>query len=434
MSYAIFITQRKENVMESTLDKDLLKEFYLDYGFQTRALHAGEHLLQPGKAVPHVNAIYQSSTFIFENAQEGRELFDSKKEGYIYSRLGNPTVVVFEAKMNALEGRELKMRDPENTRISSVAFASGMAAISATVLGNLQSGDKLIHDDTLYGCTDDFFRTVLPRYGIKTVSADTSDIDSFRRVMKENPDATMVYFETPTNPTMKLTDIAAVSKTAKEINPDVLIVIDNTFCTPYLQTPLSLGADVVVHSTTKYIGGHGVLVGGISITHLDHVKDNLYHMIKDIGGCPSPFDTWLANLGVKTLPVRMDRICQSAMEIAEYLESHPEIKKVNYPGLKSSPYHELAKKQMRKFGGMISFEVKGSYEAAKQVMNGTKLFQLAVSLGGVDSLIQHPSTMTHASVPAEKKLKTGITEGLVRISVGLEDVKDLISDLEKALG
>jgi methionine-gamma-lyase len=419
--------------MESTLDQKLLKEFYLDYGFQTRALHAGEHLLQPGKAVSHVNAIYQSSTFIFEDAHEGKELFEAKKEGYIYSRLGNPTVVVFEAKMNALEGMELKMRDPENTRISSVAFASGMAAISSTVLGNLQSGDQLLHDDTLYGCTDDFFRTVLPRFGINNISVDTSDLNMFERVMKENPDTKMIYFETPTNPTMKLTDIAAVSKIAKEINPDVIIVIDNTFCTPYLQTPLALGADVVVHSTTKYIGGHGVLVGGISITHLDHVKDNLFHMIKDLGGCPSPFDTWLANLGVKTLPVRMDRICQSAMEIAEFLESHPKISKVNYPGLKSSPYHELAKKQMKKFGGMISFDVKGGYEAAQKVLNGTELFKLAVSLGGVDSLIQHPATMTHASVPAEEKRKTGITEGLVRISVGLEDVDDLLKDLEKAL-
>jgi methionine-gamma-lyase len=245
----------------------------------------------PGKAVSHVNAIYQSSTFIFEDAHEGKELFEAKKEGYIYSRLGNPTVVVFEAKMNALEGMELKMRDPENTRISSVAFASGMAAISSTVLGNLQSGDQLLHDDTLYGCTDDFFRTVLPRFGINNISVDTSDLNMFERVMKENPDTKMIYFETPTNPTMKLTDIAAVSKIAKEINPDVIIVIDNTFCTPYLQTPLALGADVVVHSTTKYIGGHGVLVGGISITHLDHVKDNLFHMIKDLGGCPSPFDT-----------------------------------------------------------------------------------------------------------------------------------------------
>jgi methionine-gamma-lyase len=419
--------------MESTLDKKLLKEFYLDYGFQTRALHAGEHVLQPGKAVSHANAIYQSSTFVFQNSQEGKELFEAKKDGYIYTRLGNPTTTVFEAKMNALEGKEVKMKDPDNTRVSSVAFASGMAAISSTVLGLLGCGDKLVRGDTLYGCTVDLFSTTITKYGIIDIPVDTTDLVKFEQVMRENPDAKMVYFETPTNPTLKITDIEALSKIAKSINPEVYIVVDNTFCTPYLQRPLSLGADVSLHSTTKYIGGHGVMLGGIAVTHRDSIKDKLFHMVKDLGGCPSPFDTWLANLGLKTLPLRMDKICSNTKVIAHFLRNHSKVENVYYPGFEDFPHYDVAKKQMKDFGGMISFEVKGGYEAAVKLLDNIHIFSLAVSLGSVDSLIQHPASMTHASVPAEVKQKIGVTDGMIRISVGIEDVEDLLSALEKAL-
>ncbi|MCE1247726.1 MAG: aminotransferase class I/II-fold pyridoxal phosphate-dependent enzyme [Firmicutes bacterium] len=419
--------------MESTLDKNLLKEFYLDYGFQTRALHAGEHVLQPGKAISHANAIYQSSTFVFQNSQEGKELFSAKKDGYIYTRLGNPTTTVFEAKMNALEGKEVKMKDPDNTRVSSVAFASGMAAISSTALALLGNGDKVIRGDSLYGCTEDLFLTTLPKYGINAISVDTSDLEMFKQVMQENPDAKMVYFETPTNPTLKVTDIEALSKFAKSVNPDIYIVVDNTFCTPYLQRPLALGADVSLHSTTKYIGGHGVLIGGIAVTHRDAIKDKLYHMVKDLGGCPSPFDTWLANLGLKTLPLRMERICSNTRVIAHFLRNHNKVEYVYYPGFEDHPHYDVARKQMKDFGGMISFEVKGGYDAAVKLLDNIHIFSLAVSLGSVDSLIQHPASMTHATVPEEIRLKTGVTDGLIRISVGIEDVEDLLAALEKAL-
>ncbi len=422
--------------MEDSRTRDLeqLKRlFYLDCGFATRALHAGEHLNQPKGPHPHTNAIYQSSTFVFESAEHGAALFAGKEKGYIYTRLGNPTVLVLEGKINALEGREVKMRDPENVTVSTVIFASGMSAISSTCFALLEQGDTMIRGDVLYGCTDDLFTHTLPRFGIDVVTVDTSDLELFERVMKEHPTAKVVYFETPTNPTMKVTDIAEVVRIAKSVNPGVRVVIDNTFATPYLQRPLALGADVVVHSTTKYICGHGTVVGGAVCTTDEEFKNRLYTVMKDVGPVPSPFDAWLVNMGIKTLPLRMERHCSNAMQIARFLEAHPAVEKVYYPGLESFEYHEIAKKQMDDFGGMISFELKGGYEAGKKLMDHVHVFTLAVSLGSVDSLIQHPASMTHACVAPEIRRKVGITDGLVRISVGIEDVQDLIRDLEQGL-
>ncbi|HQK16215.1 MAG TPA: PLP-dependent transferase, partial [Polyangiaceae bacterium] len=225
----------------------------------------------------------------------------------------------------------------------------------------------------------------------------------------------------------------AVVEIVRQTNPDMPVIVDNTFATPYLQRPLEMGADVVVHSTTKYIGGHGAVVGGLATTRHNTIKDELYKVIKDIGSNPSPFDTWLVNMGLKTLPIRMDKHCKNAMAVARFLESHPKVERVFYPGLESHPQHALAKRQMADFGGMLSFELKGGFEAGKKLMDTIQIFTLAVSLGCVDSLIQHPASMTHASVPKEKKLKGGITDGLVRISVGIEDPDDLIRALDKAL-
>lgn len=418
--------------MEASNNPDFLKKhFYLDCGFGTRALHAGEHLGQPHFS-NHTNAIFQTSTFSFASAKEGADLFASRKEGFIYTRLGNPTVMVLEAKLAALEGRQFKLDHPDRT-VSSIVFGSGMAAVSGTLLGLLKSGDTLVAGSVVYGCTEDLFLTVLPNWGIKVVSVDTSDLGAVERALRQNERVRAIYFETPTNPLMGITDIRAVAEMGRSIHPGCRTIVDNTFCTPYLQRPFELGADVALHSTTKYIGGHGAVIGGAVVTTDEEVRDRLFHMMKDLGGCPSPFDAWLVNMGIKTLPLRMQRHCASAQKIAEYLEGHPKVARVLYPGLRSFPQHELAKAQMSGMGGVLAFEMKGGLEAAERVANSCRLFTLAVSLGCVDSLIQHPATMTHATVPPEVRAKVGITDGLVRISVGIEEVEDLLNDLETAL-
>ena len=418
--------------MEDSLHKNAVEEFYLKHGFATRALHAGEHI-----AGHHSNAhtvpIYQTSTFVFDNAEQGKKLFASEDSGFIYTRLGNPTTLTAEAKLNALEGSGAKLVDPENVRISSLLFTSGMAAVSGIALALLNQGDTLIRGDVVYGCSDSLFEHVLPKFDVKSVSVDTSDLDKFRVVMRANPKAKGVYFETPTNPTMSITDIRELSRIAKEINPECLIIVDNTYATPYLQRPLELGADVVMHSTTKYISGHGHVIGGAVITNHPEFKDKLYGIMKDVGSCPSPFDSWLIYLGLKTLSLRVDRHCSNAMKVAEHLEKHPMIKQVFYPGLPSHPQHKLAKSQMSGFGGVLAFEMKDGYEVARRLMDNIKIFTLAVSLGSVDSLIQHPASMTHAGIAAAIRQKIGITDGLVRISVGLEDAEDLIAALDAGL-
>jgi methionine-gamma-lyase len=274
---------------------------------------------------------------------------------------------------------------------------------------------------------------VLTRYGVRTVELDMSDLGAVRSAVQSNPNASALFFETPMNPTMALVDIAEVVRIFKAVNPKIRVIVDNTFCTPYLQRPIELGADVVMHSTTKYICGHGVVVGGVVTVVDDSLRDNLYRIIKDVGSSPSPFDAWLVNLGLKTLPLRMDRHCANALALAKHLEVHPKVARVFYPGLPSHPQHELAKRQMRDFGGVVSFELVGGIEAGRKLMNDIKVFTLAVSLGCVDSLIQHPASMTHASVPQHKRLQGGITDGLVRMSVGLEDVEDLIRVMDQAL-
>lgn len=417
--------------MEDSKHPDYLNKFYLNCGFATRALHAGEHVAQP-QNVSHTGAIYQTSTFVFKTASEAAETFSGERPGFMYTRLGNPTVMLLEAKMNALEGRDVKLRNPE-VRVSSLAFTSGMSAVSSILMALCNAGDTLIMGDVIYGATQHLADNALSRFGIKTVEVNTSDLNAVESVMKANPKARAIIFETPTNPLLSITDIPALSKLVKSINPEIKVVVDNTFATPYLQRPLELGADVVLHSTTKYLCGHGTVVGGIITTVDDAIKDKAYTIIKDIGGSPSPFDTWLVNLGLKTLPLRMDRHCENAMTIARYLEKHPKVERVFYPGLESNPYYALAKKQMAKPGGMLSFEIVGGLPTGQKLMDNIKIFSLAVSLGCVDSLIQHPASMTHACVPKPKREKVGITDGLVRISVGIEDVDDLIRALDEGL-
>jgi methionine-gamma-lyase len=417
--------------MEDSKLPDYIEKFYLDCGFATRALHAGEHVGQP-ETRAHAGAIYQTSTFVFASAQEGAEIFAGTTPGYVYTRLGNPTVRVLESKLNALEGGAVKLANPE-TRISSLAFSSGMAAISASLLSACSTGDTILLGDVVYGATEHLCATVLSRLGIRAVDVDFSDLGQVEVAMRAHPQARAVLFETPTNPTLKIADIRAVVRIVKSVNPQTLVIVDNTFATPYLQRPLEMGADVSLHSTTKYICGHGTVVGGIVTTTDDRLKDELYKVIKDVGSSPSPFDAWLVNLGLKTLPLRMDRQCQNAMAVARFLEKHPKVDRVYYPGLESFPQHLLAKRQMSDFGAIVSFDIQGGYEAGCKLMDTIKVWTLAVSLGCVDSLIQHPASMTHASVPRDKRMKGGITDGLVRLSVGIENVEDLIRTLDSAL-
>ena len=417
--------------MEDSKAPDFLEKFYLDCGFATRTLHSGEHIGQP-QQTSHSGAIYQTSTFVFQSAQEGADIFAGKQPGYVYTRLGNPTVLLLEAKMNALEGKEVKIANPDIC-VSSMAFSSGMSAISSTILAICSQGDTLIMGDVVYGATEHLSQTILSRLGINVIEVDTSDLKAVEKVVEANPGARAILFETPTNPMLTITDIPALVKIVKNVNANMKVIVDNTFATPYLQRPLSMGADVVIHSTTKYLGGHGTVVGGIMTTIDDEIKANTYNALKDVGTSPSPFDCWLVNMGLKTLPVRMDKHCANAIAIAQYLENHPQVERVYYPGLESNRDYQLAKHQMANFGGMVSFDVKGGIEAGRKLMDNIKIFTLAVSLGCVDSLIQHPASMTHACVPKDKREKAGVTDGLVRISVGIEDESDLIRALDKVL-
>lgn len=419
--------------MEDSKRKDAVAQFYLKYGFATRCLHAGEKIGQP-KSKSHTNAIFQTSTFTFDDAEEGADVFASRKEGFVYTRMGNPTVMVAEAKLNSLEGRDLKLADPENVRISSLLFSSGMGATSSLSYALLKPGDVLLRGRVLYGTTDTFFENVFTTFGVKSVIVDNEDPREVEKAIKKYPKAKLLFFETPTNPLLDLTDIAETCRIVKAVNPDCMVCVDNTFATPYLQNPLTLGADIVMHSTTKYLSGHGTIVGGALITKHDWIKNALYNIVKNHGASPSPFDCWLLNLGMKTLPIRMERHCMTAMNVAKFLETHPKVARVYYPGLPSHPQHELAKKQMNgKFGGMISFDIKGGYENAQKLMNHCHVFSLAVSLGCVDSLIQHPASMTHSGMTPEARAAAGIGDGLIRLSIGIEDEQDIIKDLDHAL-
>ncbi|MGC4116660.1 MAG: PLP-dependent aspartate aminotransferase family protein [Myxococcales bacterium] len=417
--------------MEDSKHPDFKEKFYLDCGFATRALHAGEHVGQPHTSA-HANPIFQTSTFVFRNAQEGADMFSGAQSGYVYTRLGNPTVKLLEARVNALEGAGVKLADPAK-RVSSLAFASGMAAVSATLMASCSQGDTILLGDVVYGATEHLCSNILNRMGIKTVEVDFSNLEKVELALKSNTRIKAVLFETPVNPTMKLADIAAVSKLVHQHAPEAVVIIDNTFATPYLQRPLEMGADVVLHSLTKYLCGHGTVVGGIVTTANEKMHDELYKVIKDVGSNPGPMDAWLVTQGLKTLPLRMDRHCSNAMAVARFLEKHPKVSRVLYPGLESHPQHALAKKQMKDFGGMISAELKGGLEAGRKVMDNIKIWTLAVSLGCVDSLIQHPASMTHACVPKEKREKGGLTDGMMRLSVGIEDPQDLIRALDEAL-
>lgn len=373
---------------------------------------------------PHQLPLYATSSFDFEKIDDGIDIFTGKATGHVYSRYGNPTVDTVAIKLAFLEAYD--------TDLDSYGFltSSGMSAISTLMLSTLKSGDKILTQGNLYGGTTELFIKILGNMGIEPIFINLKDKEAVQQTLDRDPTIKMIYLETPANPTMACIDIEWLASVASSKN--VLTAIDNTFCTPLLQQPLALGIDFVVHSTTKYINGHGNSIAGVIIGHKKEYKKDIWTALKLAGTNCSPWDAWLINNGLKTLSLRMERHCANAQVLAEYLEAHPKVNLVNYNGLPSHPDHELSKKQMRGFGGMLSFEIKGGQDAALAFMNKLEFCSLAPTLGDVDTLILHPATSSHLNVDRALREEYGITDGLIRVSVGIEDVKDIISDFAQA--
>lgn len=363
--------------------------------------------------------LYQTSTFAFENAEQGAKRFAGEEAGGIYSRLGNPTVQVLEQRMAAIENGE-----------GALAFGSGMAAVSTILVHLTKAGDHILCTRGIYGCTFGLLNIMEEKYNITHSLEKLTNEEEIEAAIQ--PNTACIYIETPINPTMEIVDIALIAKIARKHN--IPLVVDNTFCSPYLQNPLDLGANFVLHSATKYINGHGDVIAGILVGKEKEQMDLIRSTVqKDYGGIISPFDAWLLIRGLKTLHVRMDRHSSNAEKVFAFLESHPSIESIYYPFDEKNPQYEVAKKQMKNGGGLISFAVKGGKEKAQQLLNALSLIKIAVSLGDAETLIQHPATMTHSVVPSKERIAMGITDGLLRLSVGLENSEDIIRDLEQAL-
>lgn len=387
------------------------------YGFSTRAIHHGyDPQAHQGALIPPV---YQTSTYAFPTVEHGAACFAGEADGHFYSRISNPTLAVLEQRMASLEEGE-----------AALALASGMGAITSTLWTLLRPGDELIVGLTVYGCTFAFVHHGIGQFGVKVRHVDLDDPVALAAAI--TPRTRMIFFETPANPTMRLVDITRVVEVARR--HDVLVVVDNTYCTPYLQRPLALGADLVVHSATKYLSGHGDITAGLVIGSATLVGRIRLEGLKDMtGAVMSPHDASLLMRGIKTLALRMDRHCSNALAVARRLEQATQVEQVRYPGLEGFAQHALAQRQMCLPGGMIAFELRGGVAAGRRFMNALQLFSRAVSLGDTESLAQHPASMTHSAYSPQERLQHGISEGLVRLSVGLEDVDDLLADVEQAL-
>lgn len=383
-----------------------MSSIFSNMGFSTRAIHAGQEPDPTTGAI--MTPVYMTSTYVQSSP--------GVHKGWEYSRTHNPTRKAYENCMASLEGGDF-----------GFAFASGCAA-TTTILHILKGGDHVIAGDDMYGGTFRLFDKVLKNNGLEFSYVDLTNADNFFKAVKKN--TKLVWLETPTNPTLKLVDIKKISAEAKKHG--IIVVVDNTFMSPYFQKPLSLGADVVVHSATKYIGGHSDVVGGVAVTNRKELAEKIAFLSNSMGGIQGPMDSFMCLRSLKTLSVRMRAHESNAKTISEYLEKHPKVEKVIYPGLKSHPQHELAKEQMSGFGGMITFYIKGGIEGARRFLENVKVFSLAESLGGVESLVEHPAIMTHASVPPENRKALGIDDSLIRLSVGIEDIEDLLNDLKSA--
>jgi methionine-gamma-lyase len=386
-----------------------------DTKFATRCVHAG----QPEEgAGPVVTPIYATSTFRFASAGQGADLFAGKEPGYIYTRMLNPTVKALEDCVAALEGGT-----------HGLATGSGMAATHTAIAALCSAGDHVVCSSAVYGPTTTLLSGVMARLGVRATAADTTSVPAVEAALR--PETRVLFVETPGNPTLVVSDLAALAGLCRRKN--IKMVVDNTFMTPVLQRPLELGADIVIHSLTKFLNGHADVVGGIIVVRSEETYQQFRSVLNHLGGVLAPFEAFLVHRGIKTLHLRMQRHCENSQFVAEHLEKHPKVAWVSYPGLPSHPQYELARRQMKGPGGMISFELKGGVEAGRRLMDSTRLCALAVSLGGVESLIQHPASMTHASMGSDARRAAGITDGLVRLSVGIEDPADIIADLDQAL-
>lgn len=382
----------------------------------TQVIHGGHERETFGALV---TPLYQSATFVFESAQQGGERFAGNEPGYIYTRLGNPTTAELERKMAILEGAE-----------AAAATASGMGAVSAALLANLQMGDHLVASNAVYGCTFALMTSQFARFGIEVSLVDFSSLAEIEAAIKSN--TKVIFCETPVNPHLQVFDLAAIANIAKRHH--LVSIVDNTFMTPLLQRPLDFGIDLVVHSATKYLNGHGDVIAGIVCGSEEQLHRVKYEILKDIGAVISPHDAWLILRGLKTLDVRLQRHCDSAQRVAEFLAQHPSVTRVYYPGLKSHQGHQFMGRQMKRAGGVIAFELAANLEQAMAFVGYLELFSIAVSLGDAESLIQHPASMTHSPYTPEARAKAGIGDNLLRISIGLEDCDDIIADLNQALG
>ena len=392
-------------------------------GFGSAAIHAG-HQQDPNYA--HQQPIYASSTFVYDTAQQGMKRFAGEEEGYIYSRWGNPTFTEAEQRISALETFQL------NVEAKGILHASGMAAISTLFLSNLKHGDKVLTHFSLYGGTEEILYKLFPEFGIEAVIADLRQLDKVEDIIKNDKGIKMMYVETPANPTIQCVDIEELTKISKKF--DLKVACDNTFATPYLQQPFKYGVDFIVHSTTKFLNGHGTAIGGILLGRdFEFMKTKATKVQRLLGGNSNPFDAFLLTQGIKTLEIRMDRHCENALKVAQFLEQHKAVSKVNYAGLPSHADHAVAMKQMKKAGGMLSFELKNGLQGGIDFMNKLKMCVRTVSLGTVDTLLCHPASMTHFGVPKEQRQKYGITDGLIRMNVGIENNEDIIADLEQSL-
>jgi len=392
-------------------------------GFGSAAVHAG-HEKDPRYA--HLVPIYASSTFVYDEAAQGMRRFSGEEDGYIYSRWGNPTFSEAERKSAALETFGL----PFEAR--GILHASGMAAITTLMLSTLKAGDKVLSHYSLYGGTEEIITRILPPLGITPVIADLRDLNKAEEIMREDKSIRMLYLETPANPTIQCVDLAQLSALPKKYQ--LLTACDNTFATPYLQQPFRFGIDFIVHSTTKFLNGHGTAIGGILLgSDLGFMQERVYKVAKTLGGNANPFDAFMLINGIKTLELRMERHCSNAQEVAAFLKQHPAVERVNFNGLPEHPDYELSRKQMRYPGSMLSFELKDGLQAGINFMNRLQMCVRTVSLGTCDTLLSHPASMTHYSVPREQRLTYGITDGLIRMSTGIENVQDILADLSNAL-
>jgi methionine-gamma-lyase len=397
-------------------------------GFSSLAVHGG-HVKDPMYA--HLTPIYASSTYVYDEAEQGMRRFSGKEEGYIYSRWGNPTMNEAELKIAAMETFGIE-KDGKPLEAKAILHASGMAAISSLFIATLKRGDKVLTHFSLYSGTQDFLKSLLEPLEVEAIIVDLRDVELAEKCLKEDPAIKLIYLETPANPTLQCVDLEVLSTLAKQYGK--LTACDNTFATPYLQQPFKYGIDFVLHSTTKFLNGHGTAIGGVLLgTDIEFMKTRATKTHRLLGGNSNAFDAFLLMNGMRTLEVRMQRHCDNSTQVAEFLNNHPAIAKVNYNGLNDHPDYAVSQRQMKHAGAMMSFEVKGGFDAGVKFMNALQMCTRTVSLGTCDTLLSHPASMSHSSVPRENRLEYGITDGLIRLSVGIENIEDILEDFNQAL-